>query len=129
MGNIEFKSVEFSYPTKPDNQVLKSINFSIEANKKTAFVGESGCGKTTCMQLIERFYDPSSGSVTLDGKNLKDLNLKWMRDNIGYVGQEPVLFATSIKENMKLVSEDATDEQIWSALKKANADDFVGKLP
>lgn len=81
------------------------------------------------MQLIERFYDITSGSITLDGHELKDLDLKWLRGQMGYVGQEPVLFATSIKENLLFAKEDATDEELWAALKKANAADFVEQLP
>jgi len=110
---------------------LNGISFDIKKNEKTALVGESGCGKTTSMQLIERFYDieNGNGSITLDGNELKDLNLKWMRDNIGYVGQEPVLFATSIKENLLMAKDDVTDDDIWAALKKANAYDFVKSLP
>lgn len=72
----------------------------IEANQKTALVGESGSGKSTIFQLIERFYDPVNGSLFLDDTEFKDLDLHWLRDQIGYVGQEPVLFATSIKENL-----------------------------
>lgn len=131
-GNIDFKNVKFAYPLKPDRVILNEISFCIKKNEKTAFVGESGCGKTTCMQLIERFYDldtEKGGSITLDGHELRGLNLKWMRENIGYVGQEPVLFATTIKENMMMAKEDATDAQIWEALKKANAADFVQGLP
>jgi len=130
-GNINFRNVTFAYPLKPDRIILNGITFDIRKNEKTAFVGESGCGKTTCMQLIERFYDigDNNGSITLDGNELKSLNLKWMRENIGYVGQEPVLFATSIKENMMMAKEDATDEELWEALKKANAYDFVQSLP
>ena len=130
-GDIRFRNVNFAYPSKPDRMILNGISFDIRPNEKTALVGESGCGKTTCMQLIERFYDieNGNGSITLDGNELKDLNLKWMRENIGYVGQEPVLFATSIKENLMMAKEDATDAQIWDALKKANAADFVQGLP
>jgi ATP-binding cassette subfamily B (MDR/TAP) protein 1 len=128
-GKITFDKVEFSYPTNQEKLILKGVNFTIEANQKTALVGESGCGKTTSMQLIERFYDTLSGSIKLDGVDIKDLNIKWMRENIGYVGQEPALFATSIKENMLFAKEDATEEQIWAALKKANAFDFVQNLP
>ena len=130
-GNIRFDNVSFAYPLKADRQILKGITFDIRKNEKTAFVGESGCGKTTSMQLIERFYDlvDGSGSITLDGTELKNLNLKWMRDNIGYVGQEPVLFATSIKENLLMAKENATDDQVWEALKRANAYDFVQNLP
>lgn len=128
-GDIEFKNVEFAYPTKKDKQILKGITFKIHKNQKTAFVGESGCGKTTCMQLIERFYDIDAGSITLDGTELKELNLKWLRSQIGYVGQEPVLFATTIRENMLFAKEDATGDEIWAALKKANAEEFVRALP
>ena len=128
-GRIEFKDVKFAYPLKPDRLVLKGISLTANTNEKVAFVGESGCGKTTCVQLIERFYDIDSGSLTIDGHEAKDLNLKWLRQNIGYVGQEPVLFATSIKENLLLAKEEATEEEIWAALKNANAADFVSQLP
>ena len=130
-GDIKFNNVSFAYPLKQEKLILDGISFSIRPNEKTAFVGESGCGKTTCMQLIERFYDieNGNGSITLDGNELKDLNLKWMRGNIGYVGQEPVLFATTIKANILMAKEDATDAEIWEALKKANAYDFVQGLP
>jgi len=131
-GNIEFKNVTFAYPLKKERVILDGISFKIKKNEKTALVGESGCGKTTCMQLIERFYDletEENGSISLDGHELKELNLKWMRENIGYVGQEPVLFATSVRENMLMAKEDATDAEIWGALKKANAEEFVQGLP
>ena len=130
-GLIKFRDVKFAYPLKQERIILNGVSFDIRPNEKTAFVGESGCGKTTCMQLIERFYDieNGNGSITMDGNELKDLNLKWMRENIGYVGQEPVLFATSIKENLMMAKEDATDAEIWDALKKANAADFVQTLP
>ena len=128
-GRVEFKDVRFAYPSKPDRVVLKGVSLTADSNEKVAFVGESGCGKTTCVQLIERFYDFESGSLTIDGHEVKELNLKWLRENIGYVGQEPVLFATSIKENLLLAKEDATDEEVWAALKNANAADFVNQLP
>ena len=131
-GFLKFRDVKFAYPLKKERVILNGVSFDIRPNEKTAFVGESGCGKSTCMQLIERFYDivdKEHGSITLDGKELKELNLKWMRENIGYVGQEPVLFATSVRENMLMAKEDATDDQIWDALKKANAAEFVQGLP
>ena len=78
--------------------------------KSTAFVGESGCGKSTIFQLMMRFYDPDEGRVTLDGNDLRDLDLNWLRSQIGYVGQEPVLFAVSLKENLLFGIEHATDE-------------------
>lgn len=85
-GHIKFNNVHFTYPSKPDITVLNSINIDIQPMKKTAFVGESGSGKSTIIQLIERFYDPVSGSVEIDGVNIKDLSLTWLRQNIGYVG-------------------------------------------
>ena len=96
--------------------------------KNSAFVGESGCGKSTVFQLLMRFYDPDEGRITLDGVDLRDLKLSWLRNLIGYVGQEPVLFATTIRENLLFGKEDATDEEIEEALRKAEADDFVNNL-
>ena len=108
-GDIELRNVSFSYPKDPSRLILDDVSLKFNANQKNALVGESGCGKSTIMQLLMRFYDPSSGEVYLDGINIRDLSLKWLRDNIGYVGQEPVLFATTIKENLKLGKTDATD--------------------
>ncbi|KRW98087.1 P-loop containing nucleoside triphosphate hydrolase [Pseudocohnilembus persalinus] len=127
-GEISFNDVEFTYPTKQDVQVLKKINFKIQPGKKTALVGESGCGKSTCMQLVERFYDADKGSVTVDGVDIKKLNLAWYRENVGYVGQEPVLFAGSIRENLRYGKPDATEEEMIQALKHARAWDFVNLM-
>jgi ATP-binding cassette, subfamily B (MDR/TAP), member 1 len=91
-------------------------------------VGESGCGKSTIFQLLMRFYEPDQGRITLDGIDLKELDLYWLRNQIGYVGQEPVLFATTLKENLLFGNEKATDEQINQALREAEALDFVEKL-
>lgn len=92
-------------------------------------MGKSGCGKSTVFQLIMRFYDPDEGAVLLDGCDLRELDLDWLRSQIGYVGQEPVLFATSIRENLLLVRSDATDADINDALTKAEARDFIQQLP
>lgn len=91
----------------------------------TALVGESGCGKSTIFQLLMRFYNPDEGIILLDGINLKDLDLGWLRSKIGYVGQEPVLFSMSIKENLLFGKDNATDEEINEALKQAEALEFV----
>ena len=91
-------------------------------------MGESGCGKSTIFQLLMRFYDPDEGRITLDGTDLRDLDIYWLRDQIGYVGQEPVLFATTLRENLLFGKEDATQEEIDSALRKAEAYDFVYSL-
>lgn len=98
-GIIKFHDVHFSYPKEPNKKILNGINLEINKNK-VAFVGESGCGKSTLMQLIMRFYDPDQGYITIDGYDLRTIDLAWLRSTIGYVGQEPVLFATSIRENL-----------------------------
>ena len=96
-GGIEFKNIDFFYPTRPDQAIMKGLNIKFELGKTTAIVGPSGSGKSTVVQLVERFYDPSAGQVLIDGKDLKSINLRNYRQQIGYVGQEPVLFNTTIK--------------------------------
>jgi ATP-binding cassette subfamily B (MDR/TAP) protein 1 len=126
-GVIKFENVTFSYPKEPTKKILE--NFSVEFNNhSSALVGESGCGKSTIFQLLMRFYDPDEGRITMDDVDLRDLDLVWLRENIGYVGQEPVLFATSIRENLSFGKEDATEEEINEALKKAEAYEFVQTL-
>jgi len=101
------------------------LTCSFDAGKTTAIVGPSGSGKSTIIQLVERFYNPNSGSVTIDGKEVSSLDLKSYRDQMGYVGQEPIMFNATIRENMKFSNKDATDEQIEQALKDANAWSFI----
>ena len=124
-GKIQFKDVSFAYPTKPDMDVLNKINFTINQGEKVALVGESGCGKTTITYLIERFYDVKSGSLQIDGEEIRSYNISWLRHNIAYVGQEPVLFATSILDNIIFAKEGATKDEAIEAAKKANAYDFI----
>lgn len=126
-GKIEFKNVTFRYPTRPEQKVLDDFSATFEEGKTTAIVGASGSGKSTIIQLIERFYDPESGCVNLDEKDIKSLHLRELRRKIGYVGQEPVLFNQSIKENLLYGNPDANDEEIIQALKSANAWDFINQ--
>nr|CAD7578382.1 unnamed protein product [Timema californicum] len=128
-GIITFKDVHFEYPSRSDVKVLKGFNLTINEGEKVAFVGSSGCGKSTCVHLIQRFYDPQQGQILLDGMDIKYLNVTWLRRQIGVVGQEPVLFQTSIAENIKLGHEDATRRDIIEASGVANALDFIEKLP
>lgn len=102
----------FTYPSRPDNPILKSFTCTFEAGKTTALVGPSGSGKSTIIQLIERFYKNDSGSIRVDGIPIENLNLRSFRRHIGYVGQEPVLFNATIRENMKFAKPDATDAEI-----------------
>ena len=99
-GIIKFENVSFCYPKDKTHQIFKNLSIEFDANK-VGLVGESGCGKSTIFQLIMRFYDPDEGRITLDGHDLRTLDLDWLRNLFGYVGQEPVLFATSIRENLR----------------------------
>nr|XP_060638834.1 ATP-dependent translocase ABCB1-like [Anolis sagrei ordinatus] len=128
-GEIEFKNIHFSYPSRPEVQILKGLNLKIQPGKTIALVGSSGCGKSTTIQLLQRFYDPAEGQIIIDGHDIRTLNLKWMRENIGIVSQEPILFATTIAGNIRYGREDITDAEIEQAAKEANAYDFISKLP
>ena len=138
IGEIELENVVFSYPSRPGVVVAKNLSVKFPAGKTAAIVGASGSGKSTVVSLVERFYDPTSGVVRLDGRNTRDLNVKWLRSQIGLVSQEPTLFATTISQNVAygLIGtehEHASDEDkfvlIQEACKKANADGFISKLP
>lgn len=128
-GRIEFKGVSFAYPSRPDSLILNSLNLVFPSSKTLALVGASGGGKSTIFALIERFYDPIQGTISLDGRDIKTLQLKWLRDQIGMVGQEPILFATSIIENVMMGKEDATEKEAIAACIAANADNFISGLP
>lgn len=128
MGEIEFRGASFRYPSRPDVPLFDNLNLTIPGGKTTALVGESGSGKSTVIALIQRFYDLDGGAVTIDGVNLKDIKLPWVRKTLGLVSQEPVLFATSIIDNIRYGRLDATDEEIFDAARKANAYDFIMKF-
>ncbi|XP_069637414.1 bile salt export pump isoform X2 [Haliaeetus albicilla] len=128
-GEIEFHNVTFHYPSRPDVKILDNLNMVIKAGETTAFVGASGAGKSTTIQLIQRFYDPSDGMITLDGHDIRSLNIQWLRSQIGIVEQEPVLFATTIAENIRYGRDEATMEDIIKAAKQANAYNFIMELP
>ncbi|XP_004502504.1 putative multidrug resistance protein isoform X1 [Cicer arietinum] len=128
-GEITFKEVEFSYPSRPDTLILQGLNLKVQAGKTVGLVGGSGSGKSTTISLLERFYDPTCGEILLDGHDIKRLNLKWFRSLIGLVNQEPILFATSIRENILFGKEGASIEDVTKAAKAANAHDFIIKLP
>uniref|UniRef100_A0A4W3KD90 ATP-binding cassette sub-family B member 5 n=1 Tax=Callorhinchus milii TaxID=7868 RepID=A0A4W3KD90_CALMI len=128
-GTVEFKDVYFNYPSRPDVEILRGINLKVESGQTLALVGSSGCGKSTTVQLLQRFYDPLQGMITIDGHDIRSLNIRHFRRFIGVVSQEPVLFATSIAENIRYGDEDVTDEEIEKAAKEANAYDFIVKLP
>lgn len=126
-GVIEMKDVCFQYPTKKDVQVAKNINLKVEKNQVVALVGKSGSGKSSIINLIERFYNVSSGEILFDGANIKDLNPQWYKQQIAIVSQEPVLFSTSIKENIiyGLPEDSVSQEQLEEACRKANCLKFI----
>ncbi|KAM6934651.1 bile salt export pump [Xenentodon cancila] len=128
-GDIEFHNVTFYYPSRPEVKILDDLSVKIKAGETTAFVGPSGSGKSSSIQLIQRFYDPKEGTVCLDGHDIRTLNIQWLRSLIGIVEQEPVLFATTIAENIRYGRPAVTMEDIIKATKEANAYNFIMDLP
>ncbi|CAH0600439.1 unnamed protein product [Chrysodeixis includens] len=128
-GSIELKNVVFHYPSRPDVPVLKGVSISVQRGQSVALVGHSGCGKSTIIQLVSRFYDVIDGSVAVDGHDVRNLQVRWLREQIGLVGQEPVLFNTTVRENIRYGREDASNEEIEKCARQANAHHFIMKLP
>lgn len=128
-GDIELKNVHFCYPARPQEFIFNGFSVSIPKGTTTALVGRSGSGKSTVISLIVRFYDPQAGEVLIDGINIKEFQLRWIRGKIGLVSQEPVLFGSTIKDNIAYGKDDATLEEIKDAVRLANASKFIDKLP
>ncbi|KAM6152565.1 ATP-dependent translocase ABCB1 [Erethizon dorsatum] len=128
-GNLEFRNIHFSYPSRKEVKILKGLNLKVQSGQTVALVGNSGCGKSTTVQLLQRLYDPTEGAVTIDGQDIRTLNVRYLREIIGVVSQEPVLFATTIAENIRYGRENVTMDEIEKAVKEANAYDFIMKLP
>jgi len=130
-GNVDIKDAEFHYPTRPNIQILKRLQLSIKQGESIALVGESGCGKSTVIQLIQRLYDLEEGDLNVEKHNLESLNLPWLRSKLGLVSQEPVLFDRSIAENIKYGDNerDVSMEEVMDAARSANIHTFVTSLP
>jgi len=128
-GRLSLESVSFSYPSRPDRPVLQDVSFEVAAGEMVALVGPSGAGKSTLFDLLLRFYDPQSGTVRLDGLDVRALALSDLRSCIGFVPQDPVLFAGTLRENLCYAVPDADPERIAEALRLAHADGFVAALP
>lgn len=129
-GAIEFKDIVFRYPSRPDVPVLKGISLTVSPGQTVALVGASGSGKSTIVSLLERFYDPMDGTITIGGRDITSMPIKSLREHLGIVTQEPVLFGTSIKSNIRYgSSKQVSDEEIAIAAKKANISKFVEELP
>lgn len=127
-GEVELKNVSFSYSEEEKDLVLKDVSFKVEKGEKIALVGETGAGKTTIVSLISRFYNPTSGEILIDNKNVLNYNLESIRSQMGIMLQDTFLFSTSIKENIRYGKLDATDEEIIEAAKAVNAHDFIMSL-
>lgn len=128
-GHIVFKNVNFTYPSRPDMQVLKNLSFSMEAGQQVAIVGPSGAGKSTITAMVMRFYSPESGSISIDDKNIEDLQLTELRQHMAIVPQEVLLFGGTLAENIAYGKPEASLEEIKAAAKKANALDFIEGFP
>jgi ABC-type multidrug transport system fused ATPase/permease subunit len=110
-------------------QILNGLSLTIKNGQTVALVGGSGCGKSTVIQLLQRFYDPLDGAVFIDGNDIKELNIKWLRQHIGVVSQEPVLFAMSIADNIRFGRDGVSQAEIEKAARQANAHSFISELP
>lgn len=128
-GNITYKDVEFSYPTRPDIKVLQGLNLTINAGQKIALVGASGAGKSTIIQLLQRFYDIQSGDILVDNKSIFDYGVSEYRNNLGIVPQDVILFGGSIRENLLYGKPDATEEELIEAAKLSNSWEFISRFP
>ncbi|CAF1024549.1 unnamed protein product [Rotaria sp. Silwood1] len=128
-GDIELDNVNFTYPCRREVSVLHNLSLIARAGQTTALVGSSGCGKSTCISLLLRYYEPSLGQITIDGRSITDYNVKQLRKNIGVVSQEPILFSMSIYENIRFGKVNATQAEIENAAREANAHNFIMQLP
>ena len=130
-GHIEFKDVRFRYPTRPEQPVLRGLNLTIKPGQYVALVGASGCGKSTTIALLERFYDPVAGSILVDNQDISTLNISNYRSHLALVSQEPTLYQGTIRENILLgtTTNTTTDEEIELACRQANIYDFIMSLP
>lgn len=127
-GEIEFRNIHFSYPSRPNVQIFRDYNLKINSGESVAFVGHSGNGKSTVINLLQRFYDPNHGEILLDGQNISLLNIESLRSCIATVGQEPVLFSTTIGENIRYGNPQASQADIIEAAKNSGAHEFISRL-
>ena len=126
-GSVEFKNVWFAY--NDDDYVLKNINFKIEAGESIAFVGSTGSGKSSIINLLNRFYEFSKGKILIDDEDIRDYNISHLRENIGYVSQDVFLFSDTIANNITLFNDSISEDKIWDAIKSVGAENFINKLP
>ena len=128
-GRVRIEHLSFHYPTRPEVEALSDVSFEIEPGKKVALVGPSGSGKSTIAALLSRFYDPQQGQIVLDGTPLPQWDVELLRETVGVVAQEPILFSGTLRENVLYGKPGCSDDQICDALEAANAASFVRELP
>lgn len=128
-GKLSFQNLQFYYPSRPEVKILNDVSFEVKNGETVALVGHSGCGKSTTISLLMRFYDPQQGCIVLDGRPINELNVEWLRSTIGIVSQEPIVFSGSIEDNLRMGKEDLTVEEMETACRMANAEEFIKKLP
>ncbi|CAN8307072.1 unnamed protein product, partial [Cochlearia groenlandica] len=127
-GSIKLKTIDFCYPTRPKVLVLSNFSHKVNEGQTVAVVGASGFGQSTIISLIERYYDPVAGQVLLDGRDLKSYNLRWLRSNMGLIQQEPIIFSTTIRENIIYARHNASEAEMKEAARIANAHHFISSL-
>lgn len=128
-GEVRFENVTFSYPSRSDQVILRNFNLTLKPGQKVALVGASGSGKSTVAALLERFYEPDEGMITLDGEPLSILSPHWLRSEVlGFIEQQPILFGTTILENIRYGRPSATESEVYAASKSAQSHDFVTQL-
>lgn len=126
-GSIRFENVSFGY--HPDRLIFRNLSFEVPAGKKVAIVGPSGCGKSTVVRLLYRFYDPQSGTISIDGQNIQEVQIESLRKSVGVVPQDTPLFHADVMHNVRYGRLDATDEEVMEATRKANVDQAIARLP
>ena len=127
--DVQLRDITFFYPTRPEQAALRDFSLHIERGKSLALVGPSGAGKSTVFELLQRFYDPQQGSILLEGKNLRSLSLKQLREVMALVPQQPALFTADVRYNIAYGKPEATDEEVFAAARAAHAHDFINQLP
>ena len=127
-GGVELRDVQFAYPTRPQVKVCDGYSLRVEPGQVVALCGPSGSGKSTVIALLERFYDPQQGQVLLDGVDIRTLNVRWLRQQLGLVAQEPVLFTGTVAENIEYGKEGATRDEVMAAARMADAHDFITQV-
>lgn len=124
-GKIELKNVDFSYPSRAKTLILNKFYLEVKAGKSIGLVGKSGCGKSTVIALIQRFYDVERGSVKIDNVDLRELDIHWYRQQTSLVSQEPVIYSGTIRDNILFGKQDANENEVVEAARSANAHDFI----